>query len=64
MKLYITTLLIALVGCASPGPVPEKVEGVFCTSVDTLTAKVVTVVANKTEGVLTVTKDCDITSKK
>lgn len=64
MKLYLATLFIALVGCASPSVIPEKVEGVFCTSVDTITAKVVTVIANKTEGVLSVTKDCDIISKK
>lgn len=62
---YIVALLLALslVGCATPQNIPENVEGVFCTSVQTLTTTVTTVFANKELGKLSVSPECAVTIK-
>lgn len=65
MKKILLSLMVALtlVGCATPSNVPENVQGVFCTSVRTLTTTVTTVFANKEVGKLTASPECAITIK-
>lgn len=64
MKLLTALIFVLLTGCAAtPTSIPDNVEGVFCTSVQTLTTTVTTVVASKSVGKLTSTADCKIDIK-
>ena len=64
MKSLIAVLFVLLTGCAAtPTSIPDNVEGIFCTSVKTLTTTVTTVVASKSVGKLTSTADCEIDIK-
>ena len=66
MKKLLASLILVfgLFGCATPAStVPENVQGVFCTSVETLTTKVTTVFANKDLGKVTASPDCAVTIK-